>query len=47
MHALRHVLERPHGILARLALAESHVRQLEQRDRRQEALGGARAEHLA
>ena len=47
VHALRHVLERAHRVGARLALEKAEKRELEQRDRRQESLGGARAEELA
>ena len=46
VHALRHVLERAHGLFARLALEEADVGELEQRDRRREALRRARAEQL-
>src|SRR5205085_507032 len=47
VHALRHVLERAYGFLARLALPQPRERQLEQRDRRREALDDSRAEDLA
>ena len=47
MNALRHVLERAHGFLARFTLEESEIRKLEQRDRGQKPLGRSRAEHLA
>ena len=46
VHALRHVLERAHRLVARFSLRQSRVPELEQRDERREALDGSRAEHL-
>ena len=46
MNSLRHVLERPHRLLPGFALGEPEVSDLEQRDRRSEALGGASPEEL-
>ena len=47
VHALRHVLERAHRLVARLPLGEARIGQLEERDVRCEALHHARAEEPA
>jgi hypothetical protein len=46
VHALGDVLERPNGFLARLVLREPEISELEERDRRREALRRAGAEEL-
>jgi hypothetical protein len=47
VHVLRDILERANGFFACVTLEKAEVGQFEQRDRRQESLGGARAEELA
>ena len=47
VHALRDILERAHGLVARLALGEARIREREERDVRCEALHHARPEEAA
>ncbi len=47
MHALRHILERAHRFIARLALGVARIRESEERDIRCEALHYARPEEAA
>jgi hypothetical protein len=47
VHVLRHLLQRAHRLLALLALPEARHAQLEQRDRREEAVEHPRAEDPA